>query len=124
MSDEVELVECSSCSIGYDPEELITFRNGQVVCSECRFSCERCDEYDYSDNSRYIEGHGSWCEDCANNNSYWCESCECQYDDGYGSYRIADIGVLWCEGCSQDNANWCENCDEYNRDECENCEGG
>ena len=124
MSDEVELVDCNSCSTGYNPDELVNFPDGSAVCPDCRFSCERCDEYDYSDNSRYIEGHGSWCEDCANNNSYWCESCECQYDDGYGSYRIADVRVLWCEGCAQDNANWCENCDEYNRDECENCEGG
>ena len=44
MSDEVELVDCNSCSTGYNPDELVNFPDGNAVCPDCRFSCERCDE--------------------------------------------------------------------------------
>ena len=122
MSDEVELVACANCSSEYSPDDLVHTPSGDVLCEDCRIYCERCEDYRYEDNSRYIEGIGAYCENCCDNYTFWCESCESTYSDNHSSYEVADIGVYWCENCCSDNANWCENCDQYNRDDCDNCD--
>jgi len=124
MDNEVELVECANCSTAYTPDDLATTPNGDVLCGDCRIYCERCDDYAYEDGCRSIEGVGIYCEQCVDNYTFWCESCEDTYSDNYARYEVADIGVYWCDGCCQDNANWCEGCDQYNRDECGSCDGG
>lgn len=124
MSEDIELVECSNCSSDYTPDELTATRSGDVLCEDCRIYCDRCEEYDYADNSRYVNGYGTYCEVCADNYTFWCESCEETYSDNDSSYEVADIGVYWCEGCCQSNANWCDSCDHYTRSECEDCGGG
>ena len=125
MSDEVELVACANCSSEYSPDDLVSVgSSGDVLCSDCRIYCERCDDYSYEDGCRSIEGVGIYCEQCVNNFTFWCESCEDTYSDNHSSYEVADIGVYWCEGCCQDNANWCENCEQFNRDDCGSCDGG
>ncbi len=124
MSEDIELVECSNCSSDYTPDELTATRSGDVLCEDCRIYCDRCEEYDYADNSRYVNGCGTYCEVCADNYTFWCESCEETYSDNDSSYEVADIGVYWCEGCCQSNANWCDSCDHYTRSECGDCGGG
>ena len=124
MSDEVELVDCDSCSTGYAPDDLATTLNGRVLCADCRIYCERCDNYDFEENSRYVEGVGTWCEPCADNHTFWCESCECLYSDNDGSYHLEDVGQYWCQGCCESSAVWCDSCDVYNREACEDCVDG
>ena len=126
MSEDIEdtgLVPCHSCDTEHKPDDLATNRNGEVICEDCRIYCERCEEYDYEDGARHIEGIGMYCEVCSDNYTYWCERCENTYSDNHSSYEVADIGVYWCEDCCQNSANWCGNCEQYNRDECE-CESG
>lgn len=123
MSDEVELIPCASCDSEHSPDDLASNRNGEKLCEDCRIYCDRCEEFDYSDGSRYVNGYGIYCEVCADNYTFWCESCEETYSDNHSSYEVADIGVYWCEDCCQNNANWCDSCDQYNRDECE-CDSG
>ena len=124
MSDDLEHIECASCSIGYLADELESNRNGDKICADCRIWCERCEEYDYADNSRYVQGCGTYCEICADNYTYWCERCEDTYSDNHSSYEVADIGVYWCEDCCQNGATWCDSCEQYNRDDCSECSGG
>jgi hypothetical protein len=123
MSDEVELVECASCSSDYKPDDLATTRSGEVLCEDCRIYCERCDNFDYENGSRYVEGCGTYCEVCADNYTFWCERCESTYSDNDSSFEVSDIGVYWCEDCCQNNANWCDSCDMYYRDGCDDCNG-
>jgi hypothetical protein len=123
MSDDIELVECSSCSSDYKPDELATTRGGDVLCEDCRIYCERCDNFDYSEGSRHVEGYGMYCEVCADNYTFWCERCECTYSDNHSSYEVVDIGNYWCEECCQDGANWCEDCEHYTSDSCNSCDG-
>ena len=123
MADEVELVECAHCSSEYSPDDLATTRSGEVLCSDCRIYCERCDNFDYESGCRYVEGYGTYCEVCADNYTFWCECCESTYSDNHSSYEVADIGVYWCEECCQENAEWCDSCDQYNRDGCDSCDG-
>ncbi len=96
MSDNIEPVECSSCSGNFLPDDMATTRGGDILCEDCRIYCERCDNYDYAEGSRYVQGCGVYCEVCADNYTYWCESCEETYSDNYTSYEVADIGVYWC----------------------------
>lgn len=123
MPIDDELIECASCAIGISPDDLATTLGGDALCVGCRIYCERCDNYDYEDNSRYVEGVGTWCEPCADNHTFWCESCESLYSDNDSSYQVADIDQYWCQDCCSNNAYWCDSCDEYNRDACENCDG-
>ena len=122
MPIDDELVECASCALGISPDDLATTPSGDALCVGCRIYCERCDNYDYEDNSRYVEGSGTWCEPCADNHTFWCESCESLYSDNDSSYQVADIDQYWCQDCCSNNAYWCDSCDEYNREACENCD--
>jgi hypothetical protein len=70
MSDEVELVECASCSSDYIPDDLATTRSGEVLCGDCRIYCEYCENFDYENGSRYVEGCGTYCEVCADNYTF------------------------------------------------------
>jgi len=121
--DELDIVECASCSIGIKPDDLATTLSGDVLCSGCRIWCERCENYNYEDGCRSVENYGIWCESCSDNHTFWCESCESTYSDNHNSYSVEDIGTYWCEECCNDHANWCDSCDTYNRDSCENCDG-
>ena len=47
--DELDIVECASCSIGVNPDDLATTLSGDVLCSGCRIWCERCENYNYED---------------------------------------------------------------------------
>lgn len=123
MSDEVELVECASCSSDYIPDDLATTRSGEVLCGDCRIYCEYCENFDYENGSRYVEGCGTYCEVCADNYTFWCERCESTYSDNDSSFEVSDIGVYWCEDCCQNNAIWCDSCDMYYRDGCDDCNG-
>ena len=122
MSDDIELVECAGCSSDYTPDELATTRTGDMLCSDCRIYCERCDNFDYAEGSRHVEGYGMYCEVCSDNYTFWCERCENTYSDNQSSYEVADIGNYWCEECCQESAEWCENCEHYTRDSCDNCD--
>lgn len=123
MPIDDELIECASCNVKVLPDDLATTLNGDVLCVGCRIYCERCDNYDYEENSRYVEGCGTWCEPCADNHTFWCEHCENLYSDNYDSYQVVDIDQYWCQSCCSDNAYWCDTCDEYNQDSCESCNG-
>jgi hypothetical protein len=123
MSEDIALIDCASCSSGYKPEDLSAISSGDLLCEDCRIYCERCDNYEYSDGSRYIEGEGTYCEVCADNYTYWCERCENTYSDNYPSYQVVDLDVYWCEDCCQNGAEWCDSCDQYTRDGCTDCGG-
>jgi len=123
MTTGIEWQECHACNGHYKPDDMVANRAGELLCEDCRIYCERCEEYDYADNSRYVQGCGTYCEVCADNYTFWCERCEDTYSDNHSSYEVADIGVYWCEDCCQNGANWCDSCEQYNRDECESCEG-
>lgn len=121
IDDEEVEYSCGSCSHTTHDEDDFIMINDELLCGDCRAYCNRCEEYCHSDNSRYIEGEGSWCEYCADNYSTWCEHCECQYSDDMPTYNINDRHEYWCEGCAQDNANFCDDCDEYYESDCREC---
>jgi len=124
MPDDIEYKECHSCNGDYKADDLATNRNGELLCEDCRIYCERCEEYDYSENARHIEGIGMYCEVCADNNTFYCECCSDTYADDVNSYEIVDRGVYWCENCCSNNASWCDSCEHYSDGDCNNCSAG
>ena len=125
MSDDREQADCTNCATTLDLEnDLEMVGNGDLLCQDCRIYCERCAEWNYDDGSRYIEGEGTYCHNCSDNYTFWCECCQNLYSDDVPSYHISDVGEYWCEGCASENANWCDDCDEYNRDGCDDCSSG
>lgn len=125
MSEDREQADCANCSTTLDLENDLesVASNGDLLCEDCRIYCERCAQYAYEADSRYIEGEGSWCSYCSDNHTFWCECCENMYSEDIPSYHIEDSGEYWCEGCASDRATWCDTCEVYNRDECNDCTG-
>jgi len=124
MPDDIDLVECSGCSTQYNPDDLVTTRSGDMLCEDCRIYCDRCEEYDHSENAGYVEGVGTYCEVCRDNYTFYCECCSNTYSDNSSSYEIFNRGVYWCDDCCSSNATWCESCEHYTEGDCDRCEGG
>lgn len=121
IDDEEVEHSCGSCSYTSTSEDDFVLVGNDLLCEDCRAYCNRCEEYCYSENTRYIEGEGTWCEYCADNHSSWCERCENQYSDNVSMYEITDRSEYWCEYCTEDNATFCRDCDEHYESECNNC---
>lgn len=123
MSEDREQADCASCGTTLDLEnDLVSTDSGDLLCEDCRIYCERCEEFAYSQDSRYIYNEGTWCYSCVENYTYWCESCEETYSDDRPQDYISDVDSWWCTNCASDYATWCDNCDQYYRSECGSCE--
>lgn len=124
MSEELEQGNCSECGSEHLLDDLVNV-NDDLLCEDCRIYCESCDQYQRSEGSQYVERGGTYCEYCAENETFWCDSCDTLYSSNCNSYHLSDIGNYWCEGCAEHNATWCDDCDEYYRDSCGNdCDTG
>jgi hypothetical protein len=121
--EELEQVSCEGCGTEVPIDDALTVSNGDLVCDECHYSCERCEWSSSSDDNWTYVGDSRWCDDCATDNSFTCNRCDYTYDtDRVSSYEV-DGSDWWCEHCTSDNANYCENCDLYHTGrECYRCE--
>lgn len=120
MSEELPHDNCSYCSTEHLLEDLVQLPNDDMLCEDCRIYCESCGQYQRSEGSQYVERGGTYCEYCAENETFWCEGCETLHSDDSNSYHLSDLGCYWCESCAEDHATWCNDCDEYYRDSCGN----
>ena len=122
MIDEVDesVHECAVCSTDIETDDVVfTSYDSSIVCSDCCMICDRCDEVGTTNDTFYeIDGRMMWCEPCAENRAYYCESCS-EYNS-FGTSYMTDRGESWCEGCTQD-AYYCDDCDEWNADGCDSC---
>jgi hypothetical protein len=122
MIDEVDesVHECAVCSTDIETDDVVfTSYDSSIVCSDCCMICERCDEIGTTNDTFYeIDGRMMWCEPCAENRAYYCDSCS-DYNS-YGTNYITDRGESWCEGCTND-CYYCDDCDEWNADGCDSC---
>lgn len=122
IDDEVEVEHsCGSCSFTTTDEDYFVIVNDELLCEDCRAFCNRCEEYCQVLNSRHVEGEGIWCEYCADNNTSWCERCECLYSDSISMFEISDRSEYWCEGCADDYSTYCDDCNENYESECAHC---
>ena len=120
MEEEVE-VECKSCCCTFSPDDVSSTSDDEPVCNDCIRACDRCDfTGTVDDNFGIVDSRYTWCEECIDNHTAYCNSCE-EYVTG-GTLYIQDRDTQWCSDCTSNNAMWCEACDEYNVDSCYTCD--
>lgn len=123
-NDEVNEYLCDDCDCSIEPNDINTTANGKILCSECCFYCDSCEEM-YSamrDDPSTVDGNETWCERCVEHQSVWC--CRCETRTSSNAYYVQDAGEDWCHDCVTDNANYCDECDEYYAHGCDNCTDG
>ena len=109
--DELD-VATITCSCGSDipKDEEITTSYGDIICSDCCMTCERCDNVGSTrDDFNNIDGHQWWCKTCTDNHAHWCDWHD-EYFTGY-TYGAEDSSYVFCEMCYNDNTNWCDTCE-------------
>ena len=76
MTTEIEIETFTYCNCGSDIEaDKVTMDiDGDPVCSECAFNCERCN-YVYSnpDEAKCVDGGEYWCHSCVSNYANYCD---------------------------------------------------
>lgn len=118
---EIEVVEvqCAVCYTDTNPDDLVTTAYDQEVCQECIVLCDRCESVETVHDSMYtVDGDHTWCESCAENRAYYCDSCN-EYNS-YGTSFVEDARASYCESCLED-CYYCEDCDTYTSEGCDNC---
>ena len=78
--------------------------------------CERCNNVVPENEATIIDGENeTWCDDCTNDHSFICSSCDCRYNDNH--IGLSDSSSIYCEGCSEHMFR-CPDCDEiYSMDD-------
>ena len=75
--------------------------------------CENCgcwfSDDDYNDEVCDDIGE-TWCEDCIDNDTFYCEGHEC-YETGDDHYYVGDR--LYCTDYCENHFYWCDHCEEY-----------
>jgi hypothetical protein len=81
------------------------------VCYDCLdeyiyFYCANCEEHIIKGHQDevYVEGEGTVCETCYEQNYLMCESCEAMFHRENESYRIIN-DEIFCEDCTPSNVN-------------------
>ena len=110
---------CEDCNILVVSDESVT-DGYNYYCNSCGKYCERCNNA-FSGDDYFVSGE-SWCENCYESHTFYCEPCGESYSDREDYYHVEDN--TWCDNCTSRYAWYCEDCDQYNREdnECGNCE--
>ena len=80
------------------------------------FVCEHCGSLERKENEYRVYVRGcikeSWCQECAESNSFECSECGCRYsEEDYNSYTTYN-GYVICEDCYESDYFTCERCGE------------
>jgi len=116
---EIETIACCNCGSDTNANDITMDVDGDPVCEDCRFYCERCENiYSDSDDSAVVDGDYRWCSSCVERHAYYCDG----HDEWHteSTYSAEDRDGSFCERCIQD-AYYCEDCNEYSFDGCERC---
>ena len=121
LDDEMTDVLCDDCNSSIDSDDVTHSNDGNPLCMDCLYMCERCDWIGSRNNDDYhdIDGNSIWCSNCTENYAAWCERHE-EYVTS-SMYYIRDAHESWCVYCAENYSSWCEDCDEYYADGCDNC---
>lgn len=107
---------CNWC----DQEAEATTQNGENICGDCGYFCERCDDRLSPDDNTYDVDGALWCYRCVQDDASYCDNCD-EYT-GEGTNYISDRNSYWCDGCTSYNASFCNECDTYYENGCERCD--
>ena len=79
-NEDNELIECISCSIGYESDDLYSTNDGDRVCSDCMRTCEHCEWVGHDNDEWHNVSDELWCVGCWENDSVYCSRCEYTYN--------------------------------------------
>ena len=121
LDDEMTDVLCDDCNSSIDSDDVVISNDGNPLCHDCFYTCERCDWVGSRSNEDYneVDGNSIWCQSCTENYASFCERHE-EYSSST-MYYIQDAGESWCVYCAENYSSWCEDCDEYYANGCEGC---
>lgn len=125
---------CEVCSapIRID-EKSFEISEGGLLCTkddcyEEYYQCSNCEKYTYVDNSYYLEGEYTYCQDCYDENAFECKNCNanCRSEDSdLSAYRICSncqINYIECEDCNTlVELDYSFSCDACDYTYCEDC---
>lgn len=124
LENDYEIMECYECGLLTYKDKTTRTSRGDMVCESCLDEyyshCEHCGEYvpneDISEvhtNNRYPE---YWCEDCVENDAFWCNGNEEYYDCYYFTSYEVD-GETYCSDYCENNFYYDEEDDCYYSEE-------
>ena len=107
------LKQCSDCGEYFidNEKDYVIDREGDIYCESCRDElsyCERCEEYSREDDFVHIVDLDEyWCDSCAENHAYHCDSCGDWTSENHG-----DSDTTLCRGCFESDYYICDDCGE------------
>lgn len=107
------LKQCSDCGEYFidNENDYVIDREGDIYCESCRENlsyCERCEEYsDCNDFVHIVDLDEYWCDSCAENHAYHCDSCGDWTSENHG-----DSDTTLCRGCFESDYYICDDCGE------------
>ena len=98
---------CDGCAEYYHNDVAIDTQDG-AVCENCveyyYIRCEHCGEYVYNNNTYTTDDDYTLCSYCYENETNYCEGCECTYYDREGEY--CEEREEWlCNDCYEEHCN-------------------
>ena len=110
--EELEVIpKCIACDSEIDnPDEVNHTHDGEIVCDDCVWGCEKCQKtFASSDDRNIVDGCEVWCQRCTDQSAHWCDICESIFS-GY-TYGTDDSDSTFCEPCFNNETSYCEQCD-------------
>ena len=114
--DETPMVtmKCPRCGEEHEVEEGTDPFTKEDGCDECEdwVQCYHC--HKWVESTTEVHGHGDWCEDCVDADSFTCEYCGDLHhdDDGAEVYTGRRSTQTWCNHCRGNNSTKCSDCGE------------
>lgn len=118
--EEVEVISCEDCGEVLTEDTRRITADDFTLCEDCSARCDRCGDLGRNDDYCSV-GNEYWCEDCRENNSWYCNRCDRTLSEDYTSYEVGSD--YWCEDCESRHAIYCEDCDIRfaEGDSCDEC---
>ena len=94
---------CDECN-EYRPNEEVQEIDGRYVCDHCidysdnYYVCDACGEVHHIDYMVWTENEDKYCEDCAETETFTCETCRCIYSMS-ASYYDEETEAHYCYDC-------------------------
>jgi hypothetical protein len=104
---------CSCCGERITYEDDVIWVHGNPYCCDCVTWCERCEEYEISNNCTWIESeHRYICNYCRDHNYVRCDECGDWYHTDDARW-VASEDKWVCDYCFDEYYAECEHCEEY-----------
>lgn len=110
-----EEIICADCGCVIDDEDDAEFIDGDYYCHGCLNYCDCCEHYT-RDEVTHVEGYGDVCDDCLNDDFYYCEECGDYYTEDDIHY-IESEDIYVCDDCLESNFSTCSHCGEFIRND-------